>query len=359
MASKVLIAMSGSYGSSLCAALMKSQGYDCVGVYLDATSKEGFVFSECQKNRLEQVQKIAKKMMIPLHVVSVYEQYERLIVDTALHRRVIGQIYNTCFICKTQIFFPQLFELMRVYGCEALVLGLYAQIVKDNQANTCRVYQALDKELDQSSMLSACSQEELALLMMPLGGFSRLHIERLSEELGFKSQFSPASYYCVGKCDAFSRYLLKQIPPDMQLKGVIRFFDESTQQGFVVGDHNGFFLFHYGQLLYFPDQKEHSSLYVIGFEQNTNTVIVGKENLFYKNQFFLTHVFFVTRFFQFGWFHYDLLVDGQSVFYPVRVLFFENGNAQVESDQPVRFIFPGVIVFFYSDQELIFSAVIA
>ena len=86
MGEKAMIAMSGGVDSSVAAYLMKSQGYDCMGVTMKLFRGEDIgvprEHSCCSMDDVEDARSVAYSLGIPYHVFNFSDRFE----DTVIRR---------------------------------------------------------------------------------------------------------------------------------------------------------------------------------------------------------------------------------------------------------------------------------
>ena len=80
MAKKVALLMSGGVDSSYCAYLLKSQGYEVIGIYLklhDKEAKHEVFIGNCQK--------VSKELDIEFHVLQAQSEFKAIVYLSLIH----------------------------------------------------------------------------------------------------------------------------------------------------------------------------------------------------------------------------------------------------------------------------------
>jgi tRNA-specific 2-thiouridylase len=189
---KAVVAMSGGVDSSVAAWLMKEQGVQCIGVTLKLFANDDIDRGDsgghrgcCSLEDINDARAVAHRLDMPHYVLNFTEEFR----DTVLRRFVEayrrGATPNPCIDCNRFIKFSRLLERARQLDFDAIVTGHYARIERDGPGGRFLLRKAADSGKDQSYVLYALTQDQLAHTRFPLGGMTKTQTRELAEAQGF------------------------------------------------------------------------------------------------------------------------------------------------------------------------------
>ena len=346
---KALIAMSGGVDSSVAAYLMLQEGFDCIGVMMrlyDELQDEGSdANSCCSLENVEDARSVARRLNMPFYAFNFKGDFREKVIEKFIHCYECGLTPNPCIECNRHLKFDQLLRRAKELGCEYVVTGHYARIVRDETTGRYILYKAADLSKDQSYVLYSLSQEQLAHTLFPLGGFSKSEARVIAEEQGFvnarKHDSQDICFVPDGDYVAFmERYTGKSYPAG----------DFLDLQGNVVGKHQGAVRYTLGQRKGLGLAMG-APVYVCGKNMEKNTVTVGPNEALYSASLRAT---------DWNWFPFPeltepLRVEAKARYnqppQPATVYPEENGAARVVFDAPQRALTPGqAVVLYHGDQ---------
>ena len=245
MSEKAIVAMSGGVDSSVAAYFAKKEGMDVIGVTLrlfeNETAGISCEKSCCSLSDVEDARSAALKLDIPYYVFNYTEDFSRQVIDRFIAAYERGETPNPCIDCNRYIKFSQLFVRGKELGRDSIITGHYSRIEKDGSGRYL-LNKGLDPTKDQSYVLYAMTQEQLAHTRFPLGGLVKSETREIAEELGLRNAakrdsqdicFAPDGDY-VGFIE---RYTGKVYEPG----------DFVDEQGRVLGQHRGIIGYTVGQ----------------------------------------------------------------------------------------------------------------
>jgi tRNA U34 2-thiouridine synthase MnmA/TrmU len=106
---KVLVAISGGVDSSVTAALLRSEGYEVVGItmktwdYAITGGKSGKETGCCSLESMNDARSVALKMDFPHFIVDIREEFGDWVIDRFVDEYMAGRTPNPCVLCNTHI----------------------------------------------------------------------------------------------------------------------------------------------------------------------------------------------------------------------------------------------------------------
>lgn len=236
MAEKIVLGFSGGVDSSVAAELLRKQGYEVLGLYLDQSGPAA----------LAEAVKSAEEMGIPLTVRDVSRELEELVCRPFAESYYRGQTPNPCILCNPTVKFAALSELADSMGIEKIATGHYARTANGG------LYMGRPAN-DQSYMLCRLTREQVRRAVFPLGDMEKSQVRQLAEEMGLGSAKKPDSMeICFIPDKDYVNWLESRGAPPPEGDFVFR--------GQVIGRHQGIHRWTVGQRI--PGLYEERKLYV-------------------------------------------------------------------------------------------------
>jgi tRNA-specific 2-thiouridylase len=265
----VVVAMSGGVDSSVAAALLKKDGYDVRGVYLRLFKDVGSKKSEASARAA------AKILDIDFHAVDVGKDFKKKVIRYFLDEYRKGNTPNPCVVCNPELKFKLLLEMADRLKTDYLATGHYALTrklkvksskLKVKEKIIYKLFEAKDKNKDQSYFLYRLAQKQLSKIIFPLGGYLKSDVKELAKKFklpAWKRKESQDVCFLVGT--TIEKFLLKNIK--LESGSII---DEA---GKVIGRHKGLPLYTLGQRKGI-DIGGTGPYYVMGKNNRKNQLIV-------------------------------------------------------------------------------------
>ena len=221
--SKVVLGFSGGVDSAVSAELLKKQGFQVYGLYLDNTDEAA---------RLAAVT-AAEQRGIDLKVLDVKAQLEERVCRPFTEAYLRGETPNPCILCNPTLKFKSLIEYADAVGAEFVATGHYAR------AAGGRIYKGRPAN-DQSYMLCRLTRQQAERVLFPLGDYEKVQVRALAEELGLPAAHKPDSMeICFIPDKDYIGWLSRRaaMPPE----------GDFVFHGQVVGRHEGIHRYTVGQ----------------------------------------------------------------------------------------------------------------
>lgn len=176
---RVAVAMSGGVDSSVAAWILRSKGYQVVGL----TMLTGQIPAR-DEAVLDAAGKVCRKIGIPHDVVNVSREFEDEVVQPFCLEYSLGRTPNPCVVCNRSIKFGVLLACALEIGATHLATGHYCRLRHDPEIGRVLLYKAKDEGKDQSYVLYSLKQEQLRRVMLPLGEYKKNEVKELALKAG-------------------------------------------------------------------------------------------------------------------------------------------------------------------------------
>jgi len=280
---KVAIGLSGGVDSSVSALLLKNQGYEVTGVYMQCWDfpKEGCASNE---DKMYAVQ-TAAKLGIKIEILNFISEYKDRVITYFYDEYRSGRTPNPDIMCNKEIKFGIFYDWALSHGFDYVATGHYARIEEKEGMYT--LLKGVDASKDQSYFLYRLNQSQLSKILFPVGGMLKKDIRKIALDSSLPSAKRPDSTgICfIGEVD-IKKFLKQQISPK---EGNV-----VLKTGEVIGTHEGVWFYTVGQRRGFTVTKyQGSPLYVLGKNIEKNELIVGVEEDTYVKDFSVLDVHWV------------------------------------------------------------------
>ncbi|MBL8067619.1 MAG: tRNA 2-thiouridine(34) synthase MnmA [Armatimonadetes bacterium] len=270
----VCVAMSGGVDSSVVPILLKKRGYEVVGVTMQIwqeSQTDPRHSGCCSLGAVEDARRVARMLDMPHYVINFKDQFKSTVIDEFVDEYSKGRTPNPCVTCNRKVKFDALLNTMQELDCDKLATGHYARIRFDSKRGLYRLMRSKGGNKDQSYVLYATTQEQLAKVMFPLGELGdKAECRKIAREAGLPVANKPDSQeICfVSEAGGYRSFMRKNKPEIFEDGELV------DTAGNVVGTHSGVADFTVGQRRGIKVATG-KPLYVIGLSPDRNQVVVG------------------------------------------------------------------------------------
>ena len=346
---QVLVGMSGGVDSSV-AALLLMEHYGVVGATMKLFDSVDIVTESktcCSITDVEDARRVCHRLGIPHHVFNFTETFHREVMERFADGYARGKTPNPCIDCNRFVKFPHLLRRADQLGTTYIATGHYAQIRFDEATGRYQLLRGRDRLRDQSYVLYAMTQSELARTFFPLGDRTKTQIREIAEAKGLVTADKPDSQdICFVPDGDYGTFLtekmgLTALPGDI--------LDSS---GRVLGQHRGAIRYTIGQRRGLGVAAE-TPLYVTGKDMARNTVTVGVGRDLFVDRFRVRGL---------NWIACEALTEplavtvmtryrdqeSEAILYPL-----PDGNVEARLQAPKRAVTPGQAAVFYQGDVVV------
>ena len=180
MSKRVVIGMSGGVDSSVAALLLKEQGYDVVGLFMqnwDEVDENGCCTAE---DDFADVRRVSALLDIPYYTVNFAREYMDRVFSYFLAEYKAGRTPNPDVLCNREIKFGPFLEEAKKLGADYIATGHYCKISHENGVHLLQ--KAKDQNKDQTYFLNQLSQNQLADVLFPLQDMEKPLVRELASK---------------------------------------------------------------------------------------------------------------------------------------------------------------------------------
>ncbi|OGC77523.1 tRNA 2-thiouridine(34) synthase MnmA [candidate division WWE3 bacterium RIFOXYD1_FULL_39_9] len=346
---KVAIGLSGGVDSSVAAHLLKKQGYEVVGVYMQCwdTKADGCT---AEADRSYAVAS-ASHLDIKFEHLDFIDQYKSKVIDYFYTEYQNGRTPNPDVLCNKEIKFGLFYEWALKSGFDYVATGHYARVSEEN--GKFSLLKGVDSTKDQSYFLYLLDSEHLARTLFPVGGYTKKEIRKIAKEAGLPTMDRPESMgICfIGEVD-IKDFLKKRVP---EKAGNVL-----SVGGEIIGTHSGAWFYTIGQRHGFQVNRYFGNpLYVVSKDVTENTLVVGEQKDVFSSKFDVENVHWIVS---------NPLSGDSAMPCDVRIRHLgeihsckiqkNDSGVSVVLDNPVFAVAPGQSAVFYQDDVVLGGGVI-
>ena len=233
----VVVGMSGGVDSSVSAYLLKEEGYDVKGLFMQNWQSEPGEICTSEID-FKDASAVCDKLDIPLHRANFSDEYWERVFTNFLSEHEKGRTPNPDILCNREIKFKSFLDYAFNIGADFIGTGHYAKIIAKN--NNKFLARAKDSFKDQTYFLHEVSENEFDRCIFPLADLTKDEVREIALEQNLITADKKDS---VGICFVGERNLKDFLNRFISFsKGDIK-----DENGNIVGEHQGSILYTEGQ----------------------------------------------------------------------------------------------------------------
>ena len=342
----VVVAMSGGVDSSTVAAMMKTEGYNVIGITLKLynDTKETARSKQCCAGQdIMDAKRVADKLKIQHKILYYQDKFREGVIDNFIDSYLNGETPIPCVQCNQTVKFTDLFQEAKNLNADALVTGHYVKSITEDK-NT-EMYRGIDLNRDQSYFLFNTTKEQLNFLRFPLGNLLKDETRKIARELDLNVADKPDSQDICFVPNGDYASVIEKFRPNSFNKGNIK-----NMSGKVIGVHDGIINYTIGQRKGIKISDK-NPLYVVKIIANTNEIIVGEREHLSKTEINLKDLNIITN--DKRDFEKELFVKVRSTGKLIKAkINIKDTTANVNLLEEEQGIAPGQACVFYSKDDL-------
>ena len=350
----VVVGLSGGVDSSVAALLLKEQGYNVIGLFMnnwEETDDNGCCTAETD---YADVRRVASAIGVPYYGVNFTKEYYDRVFRYFLAEYEKGRTPNPDVLCNREIKFGPFKRYAEELGADYIATGHYCGIKHENGVHY--LMKAKDQNKDQTYFLNQLSQEQLSNVLFPLQNLTKPEVRKIAEKYGLATaEKKDSTGICFIGERNFRKFLMNYIPAK---EGDIKTYDGRT-----LGRHYGLMYYTIGQrkgLDIGGQAGDAGRWFVIEKDMKNNILYVahGEEDRLYSKGLLTGKINFIPsvpdkkEFCCNAKFRYRQ--DEQKVFVKLK----DDGSTEVEFAERQRAITEGQYCVFYDDEKCLGGGVI-
>ncbi|MCR5250383.1 MAG: tRNA 2-thiouridine(34) synthase MnmA [Lachnospiraceae bacterium] len=274
---KVVVGMSGGVDSAVAAYLLQKEGAEVIGVTLRVWEADREQSRCCE---IDDARSVCDLLGIPYYTFNCLSEFSKHVTEPFTADYLAGKTPNPCILCNRYVKWERMLFEAKVLEADCIATGHYAKVTRlPNGRYTVR--RAKHAAKDQTYMLWALTQEQLAGTLMPLSDLSKDEVRKIASDAGIPVADKPDSQeICFVPDGSYGAFVEAHAKSPLQ-KG---FFVNGD--GEVLGEHRGIWN-------YTPGQRKGlgiafgEPMYVKEIRPSSNEVVLSAEDALFTREVFV------------------------------------------------------------------------
>ena len=233
--SLVVVGMSGGVDSAVSALLLKRQGFEVVGVFMNNWEEKDEHGVCTSASDWEDVQQVCQQIDIPYYSVNFAREYEDRVFSHFLSEYQAGRTPNPDVLCNREIKFKAFLDYAMKIGAKQMATGHFVRRDADG-----RLLKGVDPNKEQSYFLYMLKTRQIKKALFPVGELTKAQVRQIAKEAGLAvSDKKDSTGICFIGERRFKTFLQGFLPSQ---PGRIL-----SEQGEELGRHEGLMYYTIGQ----------------------------------------------------------------------------------------------------------------
>lgn len=233
--SRVVVGLSGGVDSAVAALLLRHQGHEVIGVFMNNWEEEDDSGQCSAQQDWEDVRSSCQILDIPHYSVSFAREYEERVFSHFLKEYRAGRTPNPDVLCNREIKFSAFLDLAVKLDADYMATGHFVQRTEAGD-----LLRGADPAKDQSYFLYMTKAHQLKRTLFPVGHLTKQEVRQIAREAGLLvSDKKDSTGICFIGERRFKQFLQQYLPAQPG--------DMVTEAGEVIGKHDGLMYYTIGQ----------------------------------------------------------------------------------------------------------------
>lgn len=344
--------MSGGVDSSVAAALLVRDGYDCVGVTMKLF-EDGAELPDrpcCSLDSTSDARRVAQLLGIPHYVLNMVDHFGRDVIADFVQEYAEGRTPIPCVRCNTFTKFSDLVAKADAIDAEFVATGHYAR------AENGRLLRGSDDNKDQTYFLWGIDKAVVPRLILPIGNLTKPETRQIARDLQLPrvADKAESQEICFVPNGDYLAILKRELPPTAPALTPGPFI---LSDGTVVGEHEGFARYTIGQRKALPGGYS-SPMFVVAIRAEDRAVVIGPREELLGSGLVARGVSWLTDAPRIGD-RVGVRVRHRAPIAPAEVIRIDTNEIEIALDEPVAAIAPGQSAVFYEGDVVLGGGFIA
>ena len=262
---RIVVGLSGGVDSSVTAWLLKQQGHEVIGVFMqnweDDNNDE---YCSIKQDALDAMA-VADIIGIDMEVVNFAGEYKDRVFRYFLEEYAAGRTPNPDVLCNAEIKFKAFLDYAVSLGAEAIATGHYACRVDSPRG--AELHKGADPNKDQSYFLYRLQPHQLRPALFPLGELHKPQVREIASQIKLpNARKKDSTGICFIGERPFREFLQRYLPTQPG--------EMVTPEGKVVGQHQGLMYYTLGQRQGLGIGGPGEPWFVAGKQRDANQLLV-------------------------------------------------------------------------------------